>query len=74
MEPLIVKAFKDFAHSAKFYEDPYHKQTMLQLIAAIGFAENESVGDIPLMLDLLEAIGIPLESVDTNDCLVGNVY
>jgi hypothetical protein len=73
MEPLIVKAFKDFAHSAKFYEDPYHKQTMLQLIAAIGFAEKAG-GDIPLMLDLLEAIGIPLSSVDTDDCLVGNVY
>jgi hypothetical protein len=73
MEPLIVKAFKDFAKAAHFYDDPYDKQTMLQLIAAIGFAETAG-GDIPLMLDLLEAIGIPLESVDTDDCLVGNVY
>ena len=70
----MVKGFKDFAASAKFFESPYHKNTMLQLITAIGFAEDNGMPDLPLISQLLEALEIPLGSQDAEDCYNGNVY
>jgi len=70
----LVKAFADFAESAKFFESPFNKQTVLCLITAIGYAEDKQNPNTVLMNELLEAIGVDEYSHDAKDCIEGNVY
>jgi len=70
----LVKAFSNFAKAASFFESPFQKETMMQLITAIGYAENSKNPNTILMCKLLEAIGIDEESHDVKDCIEGNVY
>lgn len=70
----MVKGFKDFVANAEFFESPFNKVQMLQLVAAIGFAKDKSAPDLPLIAKLLDALEIPLGSQDAEDCYNGNVY
>lgn len=70
----LIKAFKEFAESAEFFEAPFSEQTLMQLITAIGHAEDKENPDLHLMHPLMEAVGVDMDSQDVRDCLEGNVY
>ena len=70
----LINAFSDFAKAASFFESPFQKETIMQLITAIGYAENSKNPNTILMFQLLEAIGIDQQSQDVKDCIEGNVY
>ncbi len=70
----LVKAFADFAEASKFFEAPFSKAQMFQLITAIGYAEDKQNPNTDLMFALLEAIGVDGYSHNAKDCIEGNVY
>ncbi len=73
-EKKLVKAFQDFARQQGMFEQPIALHPFLQLIAAVGFAEDIHKPKIELMEKLIEALGFDLDDAGVQDVLEGNVY
>ena len=81
MEPLIVKAFKDFVETSKFFNAPFDVSPpqhsdwrIIQLVTAFGYANDKAQPNYELMFDLLEVLEIPADSQIAWECCEGNVY
>ena len=73
-EEKLVQVFKQFAQDQAWFGGQIPKNPFLQLIASFGFTEDVNNPKTELMKKLIEALGLELDDVETQEVLAGIVY